>query len=372
MRYTLGNIVLEARQLPDGRWRCTYDDGGRKHLTYANQDKMRRAMESLARRLQDGGEMRQISEREWRQYQAYKAQDHSARIEDVAERFLARQRLKSRRSERTLHETTAAVGRLVAYFEGRRMAGIDAAEVDGWIHLDPAHAPLTRHHRRALCVQFWSFARDQELIPYSRTAAEKTAEINVVPGQPEILTPDHMATVLSEVREDWLPYVLLAGFAGIRHQEIRPDRHSHKDPLRWEDIGTDYIRIRAETSKGRRGRPRIIPIQPNLAAWLRSIGPHVGLVVPGKSAFTAGESTRLATRLGLARWPHNCLRHSYGTYRMAICRDAGRVSDEMGNGISDIRRHYDRVALPEDGQLYWSIMPDPARAESKRQSSPTG
>jgi hypothetical protein len=38
------------------------------------------------------------------------------------------------------------------------------------------------------------------------------------------------------------------------------------------------------------------------------------------------------------------LRHSYGTHRIAIVRNAHQVAEEMGNSVQIVRRHYDATA----------------------------
>lgn len=41
------------------------------------------------------------------------------------------------------------------------------------------------------------------------------------------------------------------------------------------------------------------------------------------------------------RGKQDVLRHSYGTHRMAIVRNAHQVAEEMGNSVVMVRRHYD-------------------------------
>ena len=251
----------------------------------------------------------------------------------------------------------------------RKIKTLLAPDLERWIHQNPNHAARTRHHRRARLVQFFRWARDNEFLPMARTAADKTAEIDYLPGKREILTPDQVDTLLANVKPKYLPYVLLSLYAGIRHQEILPDRKSNKDRLQWQDIDQKeaLIRIRPEVAKGRRGRPRIVSIQPVLGSWLRHLTdttPRIGPILTGEP-FTAEESRRLAPLLGLDKWPHNCLRHSYASYRMAICRDAPRVSEEMGNSPADIRQHYDAVVSEAVAREFWErLTPKSAKLKS--------
>jgi hypothetical protein len=80
----------------------------------------------------------------------------------------------------------------------------------------------------------------------------------------------------------------------------------------WIDLARGHIEIKA--AKAKSARRRIIPIQPNLAGWLR---PYTGLtvrVVPPGSRRKLGQVRKSA---GLARWPQNGLRHSFASYRLA-------------------------------------------------------
>ena len=63
----------------------------------------------------------------------------------------------------------------------------------------------------------------------------------------------------------------------------------------------------------------------------------------------------------LAAWPTNCLRHSFGSYRIADCSDVARVSMEMGNTPQVIFNHYREVVTPAEAARFWSIMPSTAK-----------
>lgn len=56
-------------------------------------------------------------------------------------------------------------------------------------------------------------------------------------------------------------------------------------------------------------------------------------------------------------WPKNCLRHSYGTYRLAETDNFPLVSKEMDNSVAILKRHYDGVTTKEEATRFWSILP---------------
>ncbi|QSR89283.1 hypothetical protein IT6_03090 [Methylacidiphilum caldifontis] len=57
-------------------------------------------------------------------------------------------------------------------------------------------------------------------------------------------------------------------------------------------------------------------------------------------------------------WKHNGMRHSYASYRLAQCKDAGKVAFELGHSSSTlVYRHYWALVSEEDGKRYFQIYP---------------
>jgi hypothetical protein len=79
-----------------------------------------------------------------------------------------------------------------------------------------------------------------------------------------------------------------------------------------------------------------------------------GLVVPEKVVFV--KITKLAKSLGL-EWPHNALRHSYISYRIAVVQSAAQVALEAGNSPTIIFKHYRELVTKESADLWFSILP---------------
>ncbi len=59
-------------------------------------------------------------------------------------------------------------------------------------------------------------------------------------------------------------------------------------------------------------------------------------------------------------WKKNALRHSYGTYRMAVLKAPVRVAFEMGNSPGVIRKCYDRVVTETQGKTWFGVRPEGA------------
>ena len=91
-----------------------------------------------------------------------------------------------------------------------------------------------------------------------------------------------------------------------------------------------------------------------LAAWIRPVAALAGPVAPMglRKRFDA-----VKARAGLTDWPQNAMRHSFGSYRLAACADAARVSLEMGNSPAMVFAHYRELVKPAAAAKYWSIRP---------------
>ena len=87
--------------------------------------------------------------------------------------------------------------------------------------------------------------------------------------------------------------------------------------------------------------------------------PHVGegLVVP--SAETYRKVTCLSRSLGI-EWPHNVLRHSFISYRIAKVKNANEVALEAGNSPDIIFRHYRELATEDQADAWFAIRPSTA------------
>ncbi len=93
---------------------------------------------------------------------------------------------------------------------------------------------------------------------------------------------------------------------------------------------------------------------PNLKAWLSTCQKAGGLVVPYKNP--TNHLAALFEKSGVAL-KHPCLRHSFGSDRVAAPRNIAQTSIAMGNSPSMIRQHYLEVVPKEEGEAWFSISP---------------
>jgi hypothetical protein len=64
----------------------------------------------------------------------------------------------------------------------------------------------------------------------------------------------------------------------------------------------------------------------------------------------------LAKAAGIS-WKHNALRHSFGSFSLAVVQDVKKVSYQMGNSVQMVFNHYRELLTEDEGKRWFSIMP---------------
>ena len=109
-------------------------------------------------------------------------------------------------------------------------------------------------------------------------------------------------------------------------------------------------------------RRRVVPICASLAQWLEPYRQHEGPLW-SKSADTDETAfTDLRESLGIPSRGKDALRHSYGTYRLAVTQNEAQVAKEMGHKVDILHQHYAGLATPEEAERWFAVAPAPAAA----------
>ena len=169
-------------------------------------------------------------------------------------------------------------------------------------------------------------------------------------------TAEEMRRLIAAADKRILPMIVIGGFAGLRHAEIAR--------LEWRDIDLEdgFIEVRAENAKT--DTRRIVPLKPNLKAFLEKVEKKSGKVVPlvntTKKLLEAATDTADAEKeIEALEWKHNALRHTYISARVAECGDVPRVADEAGNSPQVIRTNYLKRMRPTAATEWFAIVPEP-------------
>lgn len=230
--------------------------------------------------------------------------------------------------------------------------------------ISPASLPELKGSARTRCnviagwVTFFRWCVRQNYLPYGEpTVAERLEKPQISRSIPTTFTSAELEILIANVQPQYLPWLALAAFAGLRTEEICPVKESGKSGVVWEDFqwDRDILIIRPETAKT--GHRRIVPILPALKtilAPLQSIG-AVGPKLPPHSpqyGRKLAETTRLGALIG--GWKRNALRHSFISYRAAVVGLA-QTSMEAGNSESEARRSYNDAKSKADAEEWFRI-----------------
>jgi len=232
-------------------------------------------------------------------------------------------------------------------------------------------APRRRNAFLQNVRHLFTFAIKRNKLPADKTSAAHQVELIDLPSsRVEFFAVWEMQIFLEHVRQEFLPWLALNAFSGARVEEIILSRDAarSKDPLRWEDFDWSerQIAIRAETSKT--GRARRIPIVDNLyqwiSPWMKSVGPvcrkHPGDYESRRIIQEANKALEKSNDRRRVNWRKNALRHSYGSYRMAMIKNEHQLAYEMGNSVEMIREHYHNPRPTSEAAAYFQIFPKPA------------
>jgi integrase len=231
-------------------------------------------------------------------------------------------------------------------FGDKSIAAITVEDLDAWLRALHV-APKTRENYRRNIGVLFSHAVQRRMI--ESNPIKFTAKPKLVDKPPEIFSVSELTALLNAAaaREpEVLPMLAIGAFAGLRDAEIRR--------LHWNEIDLARGFVEVTAAKSKTARRRLVPIRPNLAEWLRPYAGMTGSVVP----VMARSKLERVRKVASVRWPHNALRHSFASYRLAAIHDAPRVASELGHTNPQLLyAHYRELVLPEEAERYWKICP---------------
>ena len=236
------------------------------------------------------------------------------------------------------------------------LAAVTDDDVSGYLRaIVAAGASLRRRDNiRDGLVRLFRFARGKDWLPVERqTAAEKVERVADGVDHVSTYAPAELAALLANASPRWLPFFAIGAFAGLRNSEILR--------LEWSAIKWDHDLIAVSRSIARKIRiSRHAPLLPCLADWLRPYASRAGRIIPAASegaalAALGRELRRLEARSIV--WKKNALRHSFGSYRLAVVKSVAQVAIEMGNSPAQIRGHYHDPKSERDAAAYFAIAP---------------
>lgn len=252
----------------------------------------------------------------------------------VAEMLAAKE--AAGRSRRHVLDLRSRLGAFARSFR-LPLSSVTQQQVEQWLDAIGAKGRHRRNHVVSIVSLIRWAERRGHLAPGQVSLAGVERESSDVDVQ--TFTPEDLRKLLDHCPPELIPFVALGAFAGLRHAEIAR--------LTWEDIRADHIDIRARNAKTR--QRRLVPILPALSSWIDPLR-DTGNVCQYRDMH---RTTRKAAAAAGVAWVHNGLRHSFGTYRMAIVQSEQQVALEMGNSPSMIFRHYRANATREQAEAWF-------------------
>lgn len=276
-------------------------------------------------------------------------------LPEAVRQFLA-ESTRLGRSERHVQDLTSRLERLCASFTCS-IAELQAADVESWLWSLPGLGPRSRANYRTAIASLVRWCERREwLVPGAFRFHQLQRETEPV-GEVGIFTPAELRTLLGTAQPRLRPFLLLGAFCGIRHAEIRR--------LRWDQVHFEgdrdfphgWVEVKAAQSKNasrlRSRARRLIPMTANLS---RQLGPFAFTPESPVCPFvkTDNQLAKLSRAAGVT-WVPNGLRHSFGSYRLALVQNENQVAAEMGNSPAEVFRSYRRLVTPAAAREWFSV-----------------
>jgi integrase len=380
----VGSVKIRVRpwKHPSGRpyWRATYIDaeGRTRDITRADRAEAIEQASRVAREIHNG--IIDLSELPpdtirmvralldlsptWADIERWGAErtTHKITVEEAITRFI-KWKVAESGGEKTRHLklTESDLGCMALEVGGDTpLARIRSTQLAEWLD-DLDVGAKRRKDYRAACVMLWRWARRQELIVVlSELTEPEKLPVPDVKKKDTVRIPslDEVKFMFERVRKPFLPWLAICGFSGVRSGELRA--HG-KEPLDVSAIKLDRRIIDMPASISKNRKRRLIPISDTLAAWLEECDlPASGPIIP-EPPYTE-ETARLGKLMDQhfhreEGWPANCLRHMFGSVRVAETKNVAAVSLEMDNSPTVIRDHYLEAMTEDDAKEYLSVLP---------------
>jgi integrase len=238
-----------------------------------------------------------------------------------------------------------------ADFGSRLAAGIDSAEITRWLERRSTQWEKA-NYRRILSV-FFAYAK--AIGAAGSNPVGNVPKVRVPVARCEIFSVREVGKLLFGALSDYpllVPYLAIGLFAGVRSAELAR--------LDWSDITDTSIRIEPRTAKT--ASRRVIAMSENLLAWLLHYRKADGPIRP-PACWRIRKKLCQKTEV---KWKSNAMRHSFGSYHLAMHGNAARTALALGHSTpSLVFRHYRELVSQKQAQEYFGLVP-PTRAGAEK------
>ena len=246
--------------------------------------------------------------------------------------------------ERSLKDIRLRLNRFGEDYGDAMVSTVQPGQIDDWLR-GLGLAKQSRKNYRTVLHAFFEYGVMRKYAPSNPVA--ETANPKPVNGAEEIFTNEQMMSLLEKAPHDFVPYLVIGAFAGLRSAEI--------ERLDWSEVDLTSGQIYVKSEKAKTAQKRYVKIQENLAAWLAPHAKRAGPVADSERARVARAKTCEDAKV---EWKPNGLRHSYGSNHLAYFEDAPKLAAQMGHTSTKmIYAHYRDVVHPDVAAKWWQIRP---------------
>lgn len=359
----VGPVSLVVNEWRNSRgkidYRFTYKDKNRKRkdVTRAKQADAIAAAKAVARKIHNGNAdlgdlsddkariVRAFLELEptWQDVERFREmkQRVSATVSQASQEFIDLKIANRGRSNENIRTLKGHLKKINKTFSTRYIDSISVVELDGWLTSQELE-PRSKKNLRAGTVTFFRWCKTRGYLSDSTTAAEKMAKPIVPKKRHKTYTPDEMRLMVENVRPQYLPWLVLAGYQCVRQVELYPDTQSTKGALDWSDIDFERMLIMVPPEVDKNGIGRALPMREITKTLLQPIAKKSGRITdklrPDKARKkNPTETANLGDLVG--GWRINGLRKSAISYGCAL-DGVGLTAMHAGNSESTIKAEY--------------------------------
>jgi integrase len=209
---------------------------------------------------------------------------------------------------------------------------------------------------------FFGWCVKREMAPVNPALPIEKASVTLPP--PHIHTPEQVSAVLHScltVCPSMLAWYALGYWCGIRIEEMAS--------VKWSDIHIDKRTVFVSPEVAKKRRQRYVTLPDCAAEWLELAGTNIGTVY-----FSRTYHTRIVAAAKV-RWSRNVMRHSFGSYHLALTGNASETAMLMGHTDTKvIYDHYRNPVVRDQAHGYFAVRPPVAlrTGQDRSISQPSG
>lgn len=254
-----------------------------------------------------------------------------------------------KRSAYHIRDIKRHVGRFVDSFNVP-IGEITTSDINEWLRGLEMGTRSRDNHRNSV-HNFFRFARAEGYLIKDRpTAADETKQVDEGAGENEVFTVEEMKKILTGIPKRIIPTLVIKAFSGVRTEEM--------SRITWENIKFEQnVIILPKSITKTKGR-RMVPLKPNLKAWLKPYQTERGKIAARwVNAETLAKAwTNWIKKVGVT-YKKNAMRNSYISYRLAEIADINRVALECGTSGGVIQENYLELVTKEKADEWFALMP---------------